>query len=87
MARALAEAGVRFGRLGLTVDERTVNAWPGAVVRDGAGRVVQVVSLEIAPAGVGVVRVVVDPRKLAHLGDLADAWGVDTRFRTARRAD
>jgi RNA polymerase sigma-70 factor (ECF subfamily) len=49
-----------------------VNGGPGAVVRDATGGLVNVFSLEVEHGKIGVVRSVINPAKLRHLGELAD---------------
>jgi RNA polymerase sigma-70 factor (ECF subfamily) len=50
----------------------TVNGGAGYVVRDDRGRVVSVVALEIAEGRIQSIRSVVNPHKLAHLGEVAN---------------
>ena len=49
-----------------------VNGQPGAVFVDAGGRLVNVLSLDIADGAVQMVRSVINPDKLRHLGPLAD---------------
>jgi len=49
-----------------------VNGQSGAIVRDSVGRVIGVVALDIADGLVQVVRSIVNPDKLAHLGPVGD---------------
>lgn len=49
-----------------------MNGQSGAIVRDSVGRVIGVVALDIADGLVQVVRSIVNPDKLAHLGPVAD---------------
>src|SRR6185437_2564355 len=63
----------RRGRFrGATVRPAWVNGQPGAVTYDAEGRVVNVFSLEIADGMVQMIRSVVNPDKLGHLGPVSD---------------
>jgi RNA polymerase sigma-70 factor, ECF subfamily len=67
--RNLARQADRAGIYG----ERTyVNGQPGAIFRGPDGRVVSVLSLDIADGQVQSVHSIVNPEKLAHLGEPAD---------------
>jgi ketosteroid isomerase-like protein len=58
----------RFGKkLGVTFDETEVNGAPGAIVRDGEGGIISVMSLEIEGGQIRAITGVVNPDKLAHL--------------------
>lgn len=59
-----------------------VNGQPGAVVRDAAGRLINVFSFDIADGAVQSVRSVIARDKLRHLGPLAD---VPTLMQASRR--
>ena len=50
-----------------------MNGQPGARVLDPAGRLVNIVALDIADGLVQAVRAIINPEKLAHVGPLADA--------------
>jgi RNA polymerase sigma-70 factor, ECF subfamily len=73
VARLMAAVGEQLRTVqGITVERAEVNGQPGAVVRDGAGRVVNVFSFEISGGAVQAVRSVISREKLGHLGPLAD---------------
>jgi len=57
---------------GATVELAWVNGQPGAVTRDGDGRVINVFALDIADGVVQAIRSVVNPDKLHHLGPVSD---------------
>ncbi|HET7567555.1 MAG TPA: RNA polymerase sigma-70 factor [Gaiellaceae bacterium] len=59
-------------RVRATLEPVLVNGQPGAVARDAEGRVAAVLALEIADGLVQGVKSVVNPEKLAHLGEPAD---------------
>ncbi len=66
-------AWVRAGKriAGYRLRPAEVNGQPGALGVDSEGRVINVFSLEIADGRIQAVRSVVNPDKLAHLGQLA----------------
>lgn len=63
-------AGKRFG--GVTIRRAEVNGEPGALSFGPEGKLLSVLSLEIAEGQVRAVRSVVNPDKLAHLGPVGD---------------
>jgi RNA polymerase sigma-70 factor (TIGR02957 family) len=64
------KATVRFG--GATLRPVEVNGQPGAMSFDPAGRLLNVLALDIADGQIQAVRSIVNPDKLGHLGPLAD---------------
>jgi RNA polymerase sigma-70 factor (ECF subfamily) len=68
-ARFLAAFNPRAQRESWDLTLVDVNGQPGAVVHAGDGSTVAVVSLDIASEKVQVIRAVVNPDKLAHLGE------------------
>jgi RNA polymerase sigma-70 factor, ECF subfamily len=62
--------------LGLKLELAEVNGQPGSVARDAEGRLVNVVSLEIADGRVHAVRSIVNPDKFRHLGPVGDLKGL-----------
>jgi RNA polymerase sigma-70 factor (ECF subfamily) len=67
-------------RRGITIDPVVVNGGPGLITRDPEGKIVSVLSLEVACGLIQTVRGVVNPEKLKHLGPVSDL----ARIRTAR---
>ena len=69
-----------FGRhareLGTTIRRAEVNGQPGAMFLDCSGRVMYVMTLDIADGVVTTIRSVINPDKLRHLGPLADVRGL-----------
>ena len=53
-----------------------MNGQPGAVFRDAAGRVINVMALDVLDGRIQVIRSVINPDKLRHLGPVADAWAL-----------
>jgi RNA polymerase sigma-70 factor (TIGR02957 family) len=64
------KAGLRIP--GLTVAAAEVNGQPGIVSRDGEGRWINVMTLDVAGGRIEGVHSVVNPDKLRHLGPVAD---------------
>ncbi len=59
---------------GLTIRPVEVNGQPGALFQDAAGAVIAAMALDIAEGQVQGINSVVNPDKLQHLGQVADAW-------------
>jgi RNA polymerase sigma-70 factor (ECF subfamily) len=76
VARMFGGLGRRFSGTGIRVEPHEVNGQPGAVVRDGDGLVVNVLVLDVLDGQVQVVRSVINPDKLRHVGPVADAWAL-----------
>jgi len=76
VARMFAGLGQRFAGAGLTVDRHQVNGQPGAIFRDSSGQVINVMTLDVLDGRVQVIRSVINPDKLHHLGPVADAWAL-----------
>jgi RNA polymerase sigma-70 factor (ECF subfamily) len=75
-ARMFAGLGRRFAGSGLQVEPREVNGQPGAVFRDASGRVINVLTVDVLDGRIQVIRSVINPDKLHHLGPVADAWAL-----------
>ena len=69
--------GVRFRRV-------LVNGHPGAEYLDSEGKLIGVMSLDIADGKVQAIRSIVNPEKLGHLGPVADMQGLLRRARESR---
>ncbi len=72
VARFILGAMRRGQKLGTRSEPGWVNGQPGAVFYDADGRVVSVLVLDIADGAVQVIRSVVNPDKLHHLGPVSD---------------
>ena len=59
-------------RFGITWRREEVNGQPGALFLDREGRLISVMSLDIAEGQIQAVNSIVNPDKLRHLGPLAD---------------
>jgi len=75
-ARLLLSVWPQLLRIGLTVEVHEVNGQPGALLRDTTGSVLSVMVLDVVDDRVEMVRSVINPEKLTHLGPVADAWSV-----------
>jgi RNA polymerase sigma-70 factor (TIGR02957 family) len=67
---AFRRASERFG--GVTIRRVEVNGEPGAVGLDPEGKLLSVISLEVAGGQIQAVNNVVNPEKLGHLGPVSD---------------
>ncbi len=73
-------------RLGIKAELVTINGQPGAKFLDPQGRLINVISLDIANGTVQTIRSIVNPDKLTHLGPLSPigrrsntgAWAAET---------
>jgi RNA polymerase sigma-70 factor (TIGR02957 family) len=59
-------------RFGITTRREEVNGQPGALFLDREGRLIAVMSLDVAEGQIQAVSSIVNPDKLRHLGPLAD---------------
>ena len=66
---------------GISFDPTWVNGRPGAITRDRDGRIVNVLSLDLAEGQIQAISSVVNPDKLHHLGPVAD---VEALLRASR---
>jgi RNA polymerase sigma-70 factor, ECF subfamily len=76
VARMFGGLGRRFGGAQLQLERHDVNGQSGAIVRDAAGLVVNVFVLDVLDGRIQVVRSVINPDKLRHIGPVADAWAL-----------
>ena len=77
VAKTLSNGMRAYGSLpGMTERIVTVNGGPGAVFVDAAGRVLVVLALEVVDGEIVSVDAVVNPSKLAHLGEVGDIVGL-----------
>jgi RNA polymerase sigma-70 factor (ECF subfamily) len=72
VSRLLAGLGAQAKRLGLRIQPTELNGQPGAMFLDPEGRLINVMSLDIADGLIQTVRSIINPDKLGHLGPLAD---------------
>ncbi|NUT38317.1 MAG: RNA polymerase sigma-70 factor [Hamadaea sp.] len=73
--------------VGMVLERHEVNSAPGAVFRDRDGRVLATMTLDVLDGQIQMVRSVVNPDKLRHLGPVAsDPWAIVRMANEARRA-
>jgi RNA polymerase sigma-70 factor, ECF subfamily len=73
VSRLFAALGPGYDELRIRIELREVNGQPGALMRDARGRIVNVFSLDNVDGVVQMIRSVINPEKLRHLGTPADA--------------
>jgi RNA polymerase sigma-70 factor (ECF subfamily) len=70
--RLLLGLGRHSRQLGVSIRRTEFNGQPGAMFLDPSGRLMYVMTLDIAEGVVQTVRSIINPQKLRHLGPLAD---------------
>jgi RNA polymerase sigma-70 factor (ECF subfamily) len=86
VARVLGSFGPQLVRVDVVLEPHQVNGQPGAIIRDGDGRVVNTLALDILDGRIQAIRAVLNPDKLRHVGPVADAWAVIRSANRARRS-
>jgi RNA polymerase sigma-70 factor, ECF subfamily len=76
VAKFVRNLGTQAVRARIALHAAEVNGQPGLVARDESGRIVSVLSLQIADGLIQAVHSVVNPDKLDHLGPVAGAGDV-----------
>jgi RNA polymerase sigma-70 factor (ECF subfamily) len=82
VGRLLAASFAPLARVGVVIEPHEVNGQPAAIFRDRAGRVMNVLVLDVVDGQIQTIRAVLNPDKLHHLGPVSDVWEV---AREARR--
>jgi RNA polymerase sigma-70 factor (ECF subfamily) len=72
VVRLLAGMGSQSRDMGVTIRRTEINGQPGALFLDPEGRVMYVMTVDVADGVVQTVRSVINPDKLRHLGPLAN---------------
>ncbi len=72
VARLLVGLGRQMRDAGVSAREVEVNAQPGITVLDPCGALINAMTVDVVDGGVQVLRSVINPDKLVHLGPLAD---------------
>jgi RNA polymerase sigma-70 factor, ECF subfamily len=72
VVKLLAGMGRQSRDMGVTIRRTRINGQPGALFLDPAGRVMYIMTVDVADGVVQTVRTVINPDKLRHLGPLAD---------------
>jgi RNA polymerase sigma-70 factor (ECF subfamily) len=71
----------------VSLEPHPVNGQPGAVLRDRDGQVVNVWSVDVLGGRISMIRAVLNPEKLGHVGTPADPWALlaEVKAETRRR--
>ena len=85
VARVLASIVPPFVRIGVVVEPHEVNGQPGAIFRDRDAHVLTTWTLDVLDGQIQMIRAVMNPDKLGHVGPVADAWAVMREINQARR--
>jgi len=83
VARLLAAVFPTLARIA-HMEPHEVNGQPGAILRDRDGNVAGTMILDVLDGQIQMIRSVVNPDKLGHLGPLADPWAVAREVKQAR---
>ncbi|GHD53374.1 sigma factor-like helix-turn-helix DNA-binding protein [Streptomyces galbus] len=86
VARLLTSLIALLARVDVTVQARTVNSRPGALLRDRDDKVLATWTLDVRDGHIHTIHSVTNPDKLAHLGPVADAWALNREAGRTRRA-
>ncbi len=76
VARVLAGLAGPFGKIGAVVRSQAVNGQPGAIFLDRDGKIINTWTIDVLDGRIQMIRAVLNPDKLAHLGPVADAWEI-----------
>jgi RNA polymerase sigma-70 factor, ECF subfamily len=87
VARLLASYFPRLVSIDVTIEPHEVNGQPGAIFRDRDGKVLNTLVLDVLDGRIQMIRSVVNPDKLRHVGPVADAWAVAREMNQARRRE
>lgn len=72
VARLIAGLFTKGRAARIQVQAVDVNGDPGARILDAAGRLISIMSFDVAESGVVAIRSVVNPDKLGHLGEISE---------------
>jgi RNA polymerase sigma-70 factor (ECF subfamily) len=86
VARVLASTIPWFVQIGGTIERHELNGQPGAIFRDRDNKVLNAVVLDVLDGRIQIVRSVINPDKLGHVGPVADAWAVLREANQARQS-
>ncbi len=84
VARLMLGLGRHSRELGGTIERAEINGQPGVRFLDPAGRLMSVMTIDVADGVVQTVRSVINPDKLRHLGPLADVRALLNELRQRR---
>ncbi|NDL60651.1 RNA polymerase sigma-70 factor [Phytoactinopolyspora mesophila] len=86
VARVLTSGFARLDELGVTLELREMNGQPGAIFRDRENKVINTMSVDILDGRIQMIRSVINPDKLGHIGPVGDAWALARQARQTRRS-
>jgi len=86
VARVIQVAAQTFAPLDVVIEELEINGQPGAVFRDGTGKVGGTMVLDVVDGQIVAIRGVTNPDKLAHLGPVADGMAMLDEAKRRRRS-
>jgi len=86
VARVIQVAAQTFAPLDVVIEELEINGQPGAVFRDGAGKVGGTMVLDVVDSQIVAIRGVTNPDKLTHLGPVADGMAMLDEAKRRRRS-
>lgn len=85
VARVLTSTFKVLVQVEVTLERHEVNGQPGAIFRDRNGRILNTLALDILDGRIQTISSVINPDKLGHLGQVADAWAVNLEVNQARK--
>jgi RNA polymerase sigma-70 factor (TIGR02957 family) len=71
-------------RIGVELKQAEINGQPGVEYLDADGKLIGVISLDIADGEIQAIHSIVNPEKLGHLGPVADVKELVARLRESR---
>lgn len=86
VARVIVAMISACGRIGVVAEPHEVNGQPGAIFRDRDNRVLNTWTLDVLGGRIQMIRTVLNPDKLGHVGPVADAWAVLREANRVRRS-
>lgn len=85
VVKLLTSVAPGFLAVGLQVESHEINGQPGAIFRDRDGLVLAIWALDVLDGSIQMIRTVLNPDKLTHVGPVTDAWGVVREAKQLRR--
>jgi RNA polymerase sigma-70 factor (ECF subfamily) len=85
VARVLASVVPLLARIDAILEPQNMNGQPGAILRDRDGKVAGTLTLDVFGGRIQMIRMVVNPDKLGHVGPVADPWALARDVKQARR--
>ncbi|MET8078981.1 RNA polymerase sigma-70 factor [Streptomyces sp. NPDC005303] len=86
VARLLGSVFPRMADIAVTFEPHELNGQPGAIFHDRAGKVLHTLTLDVLDGRIHMIRLVINPDKLGHVGPVADAWATHRELQ-AKRVD